>query len=303
MSTRQQTVISILGLVAAGWALAGPAESEKYPLDWRYNQFEPGVPMLEKPVVGAKPTTSGLQGRAVTTAKLKPADVVGDTANKTLNLSGWRNERVNGQCVVWSHEGIAQLRLSCTELTTASGSKIPASSLNARFVRFVLGGDELYPDVLDPVERVDIVADGYRPVWLTVTVPKRAKPGLYRGILTVKGAGDQQVDFPVELNILEATLPEPADWEFFLDLWQHPWAIARYHHVEPFSREHYDLLRPILTELAQAGQKTLTTSIVEKPWNQQTFDPYASMIKHIKRGDGTWSFDYTLFDEYVKFGG
>jgi hypothetical protein len=32
---------------------------------------------------------------------------------------------------------------------------------------------------------------------------------------------------------------------FFLDLWQQPWAVARYHGVKPFSPEHYRVLEPI----------------------------------------------------------
>jgi len=171
--------------------------------------------------------------------------------------------------------------LNGSDLVSAGGAKISSSAVKARFVRFVLGGDNLWPDILDPIDRLDIPADGYRPVWITVTVPEEAEPGLYKGMVIVKGAGSQQLEFPVELTVLAATLPDPAAWSFYLDLWQHPWAVARYHQVEPFSKEHYALLKPILEELAQSGQKTLTTSIVDKPWNQQTYDPYFSMIRHI----------------------
>jgi len=295
----KQTVISILLLAVACWALAGPAESENYPLDWRYNQFEPGFPMLGKSPAGS---TAGLHGRVVTTAKIKSEDVIGDTSKKTFNLSVWRNERVNGQFVLWSNSGVDQVRLQCSALLNDKGGNIPPANVKARFVRFVLGGSKLLPDILDPIEKIDIPAGGYRPVWLTVTVPENAVPGLYKGIITVKGANKQELEFPVELNVLSATLPPPAEWSFYLDLWQHPWAVARYHRVEPFSKEHYALLRPLLSELAAAGQKTLTTSIVDKPWNQQTFDPYDSMIKHIKNADESWSFDFSLFDEYVEFG-
>ena len=279
----KNTIITLLAVLSCSVVFAGAGEAEKFPLDWRYSRLEPGVPMLDaESVKKAEAMPSGLMGRVVTTAKLKSTDVVGDTSKKTLSLSAWRNERVNGQVVLWSKNGVEQVRFSCSELVSDSGSKIDASAVNARFVRYVLGGDKLYPDVLDPVKRIDVPAGGYRPLWLTVSVPKRVKPGVYKGAITVKGVGCVDVDFPIELNVLKAVLPDPDSWEFFLDLWQHPWAIARYHRVEPFSKEHYALLKPILTELAQAGQKTLTTSIVEKPWNQQTFDPYDSMIKHVK---------------------
>jgi hypothetical protein len=177
----KNTVITIFAILTSCVALAKSGESEKYPLDWRYSRLEPGVPMLDKSVAGTKPAAPGLMGRVVTTAKLKPADVVGDTSEKTLKLSAWRNERVNGQVVVWSNDGVSQVRLSCSALIASSGSKIPASALNARFVRYVLGGDDLHPDVLDPVERIDIPAGGYRPVWLLTGECSRLRaPGISR---------------------------------------------------------------------------------------------------------------------------
>jgi hypothetical protein len=143
----KKIVITIIGVLSCSAVFAKPGEAENYPLDWRYARLEPGVPMLDADgVKNAKSVGTGLQGRVVTTAKLKPAEVVGDTTKKTLNLSGWRNERVNGQFVIWSNDGVDQVRLSCSELISQSGSKISASSLNARFVRYVLGGEKLLPD-------------------------------------------------------------------------------------------------------------------------------------------------------------
>ncbi len=244
----------------------------------------------------------GLQGRVVAADKIRPADLLAPGAVRLWQGTAWRNERVNGQFVLWSESAVAQLRLSCSGLSSAEGEKIHPDAVKLRFVRNVLGGGKLYGDVLDSAERVDLAAGGYRPVWLTVAVPADAKPGLYKGSVRVSGTEGNQVDFNLELRVLAAALPDPAEWSFYLDLWQHPWAVARYHQVEPFSKEHYALLQPILEELAQSGQKTLTTTIVDKPWNQQTFDPYLSMIRHIKNADGTWSFDFSLFDEYVAFG-
>jgi hypothetical protein len=53
--------------------------------------------------------------------------------------------------------------------------------------------------------------------------------------------------------------------------------------------------------LAQAGQKVITVSINEKPWNSQTYDPFDSMVEWRRKSDGTWEYDYTVFDNWVKF--
>ena len=107
------------------------------------------------------------------------------------------------------------------------------------------------------------------------------------------------VNHPLLLEVQGLTLPVPAAWPFHLDIWQHPDAVARFGKVPVWSKAHLDLLRPLLTMLAQAGQKCITTTIVEEPWNHQTYDDFGGMIKWTKRTNGDWSYDYTHFDTYV----
>lgn len=60
-------------------------------------------------------------------------------------------------------------------------------------------------------------------------------------------------------------------------------------------------MREYYTMLAEAGQKNITASIVNEPWGHQTYDDYPSLIKWTKRKNGTWAYDYSLFDKYVSF--
>jgi hypothetical protein len=123
----------------------------------------------------------------------------------------------------------------------------------------------------------------------SVTADANVKPGVYT-------AGD------VKITVLDRTLPPASQWKYYLDLWQHPWAVARYYNVKPFSKEHYAKMRPLWEMLANAGNKALTVTIVNLAWNHQCYDGYGTMIKRIKKADGTWKFDFSLFDEYVEFG-
>lgn len=247
-------------------------------------------------------SVSGLHGAVTTLDRIDSENAVADESQKVWRATAWRNERVNGQISLWADGEVSQVRMSVSDLKGTSG-KIDASAIQARFVRTVLGnGGKAYADILDTATELDMPASSYRPIWLTVTVPDFAKAGIYRGQLTVKAAGGTQLQFPLELTVLNAKLPDPKDWKFFLDIWQHPWAIARYYRVKPFSSEHYHLMEPFYRELANAGQKVLTTTITDLPWNHQNFDAYHSMVGHIKNADGTWTQDYSLFDEYVKFG-
>ena len=123
----------------------------------------------------------------------------------------------------------------------------------------------------------------------TVTAAADAKAGEYRfGQLVVR--------------VVDRVLPPPREWKYFVDFWQHPWAVARVNNVAPFSPGHYAAMEPLWKMLADAGQKTLTVTLVDQPWNHQCYDAYGTMIGRRRGADGKWSFDYSLFDEYVAFG-
>ena len=40
---------------------------------------------------------------------------------------------------------------------------------------------------------------------------------------------------------------------------------------------------------------------MHKPWNGQTYDYFETMITWMKKADGSWSFDYTVFDRWIEF--
>ncbi|MBQ6136008.1 MAG: DUF4091 domain-containing protein, partial [Kiritimatiellae bacterium] len=107
---------------------------------------------------------------------------------------------------------------------------------------------------------------------------------------------------PMEVRVVDRVLPPPGKWKYFLDLWQHPWAVARFAGVEPFSPEHYRAMEPVWRSLADCGVKALTVTLLDLPWNHQCYDAYHSMVGRVKTADGSWKFDYGVFDEYVEFG-
>ena len=139
-----------------------------------------------------------------------------------------------------------------------------------------------------------------RPMWMEIAVPRDAAPGRYNGTLTATFDG-QTATLPFTLQVGKRQLPDPADWAFHLDLWQNPYAVARFHDVPLWSEAHFELMRPLMTELAHAGQKVITTSVIQHPWNSQTEDPFESMIGKRKAVDGSWSYDYAVFDRWVEF--
>jgi hypothetical protein len=60
-------------------------------------------------------------------------------------------------------------------------------------------------------------------------------------------------------------------------------------------------MRKYYTMLANAGQKIITAAIVDEPWGHQTYDDFPGLIQWSKKKDGSWHYDYSLFDKYIDF--
>lgn len=140
-----------------------------------------------------------------------------------------------------------------------------------------------------------------RPVWVEVNIPPSAKPGVYKGKVVVSAESGSPVSVPVILEVAPESLPAPAHWQVHLDLWQHPQAVARWHDVEPWSPEHFALMKPVMKRLADAGQKAITCSLIDEAWNAQTYDWFPPMIEWVKGKNGTMRWNYANFDKWVSF--
>ena len=76
--------------------------------------------------------------------------------------------------------------------------------------------------------------------------------------------------------------------------------IAWKNHLKPWSEEHKVLLKKHLQLYADAGGKYITTYAVHSPWADNSYMIEGGMIEWIKKKDGGWKFDYTVFDTYVE---
>ena len=215
-----------------------------------------------------------------------------------VRLSGWRGERAGGQIAVWSSQAQPQLSASCAGVKNAAGQIIPVRTAMIRYTR---GGNRLISDIIGSENSCDLQAGGVRPVWVEVNIPPSAKPGVYKGKVVVSAESGSPVSVPVILEVAPESLPAPAHWQVHLDLWQHPQAVARWHDVEPWSPEHFALMKPVMKRLADAGQKAITCSLIDEAWNAQTYDWFPPMIEWVKGKNGTMRWNYANFDKWVSF--
>ncbi len=210
---------------------------------------------------------------------------VASSHEPSFMVEAWRGETVYASIpdnLIAESESLHNAKGDGISLALGSVARVPyQNSVGGSFFSERL-------DLFTLSEDGDITELGDKPI-CRVAVSVDAKPGWH--------------EFgPLKLRVLDRVLPPPAERKYFLDLWQHPWAVARYFDVKPFSRKHYKKMEPVWRALAEAGQKALTVTLLDLPWNHQCYDAYQSMIGRVKKDDGTWVFDYSLFDEYVEFG-
>lgn len=240
------------------------------------------------------------------------------TLTKKIALRAWRGERVSAQAVLLAPQAVDGVKFSVSDLKSGKHT-IAAENVKKYFVRYIMTDEYKNPsggscgardktkidsflmaDALDGAGTMDVEAKTTRPLWLDVRVPADAAAGKYTGTLSVN-CGGKDLRLPFTVEVVNRVLPKPQDWTFHLDLWQNPYAVARYFNVPLWSKEHFDLMRPMMKLLADAGQKVITCSVIQHPWGGQTEDPFESMVTKIKTLDGKWKYDYAVFDRWVEF--
>ena len=280
--------------------------ADQKPYSSQYPVFEPSGPDFKAEYEEGNSVTirrAGLQGSVASIDHRYAKNRLPNLKSTTNHWSSvaWRGERLYAQLVIFSNEDLQHIRFESTPLISEDGTGLGADSLKAQFIRYVLAEGVLYPDILDPIETLDLPANTTRPVWVTIDVPHDAKAGQYSGKIVIVAAGGIQCDFVFQLEVLPLVLPNAKDWKFYLDLWQNPFAVARWHNVKLWSDEHFHLMEPYWRMLAQAGQKCLTVSLIHHPWRAQVYDGYKEMITWIHKSDGSWEYNFDLLDKYVAF--
>ncbi len=214
-----------------------------------------------------------------------------------LLLTAWRGERCSAQLAIRADGKANQLTVNCPPLSNGNSS-IPVS---ASLLLYTKAHGMPTADIISRETSCNNPNGVMRGVWLQIDVPQNAAPGLYTGLLSISAEGCEAVQQEITLEVEAANLPKPKDWKIHLDLWQHPQALARWHDVEPWSAEHFALLRPLMKRLADAGQKCITCTLLDEAWNAQTYDWFPSMVRWVRGKDGQMRYDYTSLDAWIHF--
>src|SRR5688572_974947 len=238
------------------------------------------------------------------------------TKSQKWEAKGWKGERLNTMVLFWSADTINQVRILLNDLKASNGTLLGKKNLKAQLVRYVISNypygarevncgvgpvDKAYlmPDRLESFERFQLPGKTARPVWISLDVPSTIAAGIYTGEIEIRSE-KQSFKLPVSITIQNQSLPKPHDWSYRLDLWQNPWVIAEYYKVKPWGDEHKALLKKHMQLYADAGGKYITAYAVHSPWADNSYMIEGNMIEWIKKKDGSWKFDYSIFDQWVQ---
>ncbi|MGW2515856.1 glycoside hydrolase domain-containing protein [Streptomyces sp. NPDC001617] len=262
-----------------------------------------------------------------------PLTAIQGKDTKELSLDAVRGEQVSAQLAIASGTRLDDVHATVGDLTGPGGTRIAGDGTQVRFVKYIpvqrskseidwsatidqvssateVSGDR-NPDVVgDPLEErasVDVPAYAAQPLWFTFHIPPNAKPGTYKGDVRVEVGDHTQATYPLTIEVADASVPAPAKYRFFLDVWAQPETIAQAHHVRLWSKEHWKLIEAYDRDLASRGQKVVNTTIVDNPWHHQwslgtrqsqTATPYSSMVGWSWDGS-RFAFDFSRWDKYV----
>jgi hypothetical protein len=207
--------------------------------------------------------------------------------------------------------------IPCVRIQTAIDG-IPDSCLTMHPVGTAEDDDRIEKsDLLLELDTVFVERKKIQPVWGELKIPEDTEPGTYRGKVRIYSQvmfedEKHEAELPFTVEVKNVMLPEPSDFSFYLDLWQHCSNIARKHETTLWSDDHFTVLEGYVKSLADLGQKAVTVIVSEIPWSgQRCFrtrnylsDLFEySMVAVKKKINGTFMYDYSAMERYIRLCG
>ncbi|MFH0980152.1 MAG: glycoside hydrolase domain-containing protein [Planctomycetota bacterium] len=283
-------------------------ERKQFTMDWEHIGLE-NLRLTAEAAEGAvAPNVSRPKGLQVWNQDMHllfGAEAYGDPneALRPVRLVGARNGYYSGTVVASSDRPIEGLKAQATDLEQAGkAGKISVSNVRLRYAlptELGFQGTVLAALADEPPGNVEPAGDkgkgAVQPVWVTVHVPKDAPAGSYKGSLSLSATGLSEVNVPVELEVIDWTLPEPGDYRSFVGFYQSPESVALQYDVPMWSEEHWKRLEKSFHLLGCLGNNLLVVPLV----TQSQFGNDESMAPWIKQPDGSFTYDFSAFDRYL----
>jgi len=130
---------------------------------------------------------------------------------------------------------------------------------------------------------------------LLSALPRDARPGRYRGGLGVEAQGLPATTLPVELTVADWTLPDSQDWATWVGMIQSPDSLALEYGVPLWSQENRRLIARSFDCMKAVGCRNVYVPLLCRT----NFGNEESMVRWIRKEDGTYTYDFTIMDRYL----
>ena len=134
------------------------------------------------------------------------------------------------------------------------------------------------------------------PVWVTVSVPKDSRPGAYAGKVAIQADGRTVADVPVEVKVVDWTLPDPGEQTTWVELVQSPDTLAIEYGVPLWSEKHFQLIAHSMKYLGEIGSRVLYVPLIA----HTNLGNAESMVRWVKKADGTYGYDFSILEKYLE---
>ncbi|MDE3178028.1 MAG: DUF4091 domain-containing protein [Acidobacteriota bacterium] len=230
--------------------------------------------------------------------KVFPSDRAGTSRRAKADYLAARNQHVSVQLAIRSRAPIEDVTASVPPLIGPADQQI--SGIVVHPVGFVVVGshtprspaDErigvapgLFPDPLMDFP-LNLKSDWTTPVWITIHVPDRARPGVYRGEVRVRAGGRILARVPFRLRVLSAHVPQARTLDVTNWFNLNPQTSRQFFGVQMFSPSWWTLAANVAHVLAEYRQNVILTPLMEliQPRNE----------------NGNLAYDYSNFDRWVE---
>jgi hypothetical protein len=141
-----------------------------------------------------------------------------------------------------------------------------------------------------------VPADLCQPLWVYLKVPADAPAGLYAGAVTIQADGIEPITVPVQAEVIGWRVPDPRDFQTFVQSEQSPYGVAKHYKVELWSDHHFELMDSSFRQLARLGNQWVLIPVLTRSELGNRDD---MMIRWVRRKDATLAFDYSVMDRYL----
>lgn len=160
--------------------------------------------------------------------------------------------------------------------------------------------ERMFPDRAEFIQSDSFKLDNTTSYGLIkIEIPKRLKTGKYPLELTFT-QNKRFLKLEAIIDVIDKKLPDFASLDYEIDFWQFPLSVSTYYGLKPYSLEHWEKLGLMFDQLKAINQTVVTTSVFYDIYNTSIKPVEQMMIQVRLKTDGTFSYDYTIFEKYVE---